>query len=458
MSPDRRPEAVPFDPGSAEIPPTLGPGLTDPETQILLLVAPDPGDLSAGTAIALAEARGRGGALTILADGAVAEPGLHERLGLGNLEGLADVFLFGASLRHVRVRPADRHFDFVSTGAFVPDPAAVLTSDRWDGIAAELGHEGAMLLLYVPLGTPGLPPLSRRIGRALVIGGEQAVHRAVSRLDSACEIVGAVDPGAAPAPPPGMAAAAAAEAGEAVPAERELREPPLLRADEERRRTVSPFLVVLLLIVLALAGWFLYREYLAEPEPEPVSESPVSQTPSPAPQPEPVAVETPIPVSVAVEAHQDLTTAEERVAQLEQAEPDVHFFLAPLSVGGDLYYRLLAGPVADREAGTVLMQRLVDDGHKTAVDSWAVLPTHLAFRLGEFATPEDARIHMDSLRAHEIPTYIVPVRYQDGATRYRVYGGAYTSAAEAEPMRKMLESAGVRGGLVERTGEPAGGA
>ncbi len=463
MSPEARPEAVPFDPGSVAIPPTLGPGLIDPETQILLIVVPNTGDLYARIGIGLAEARARAGAVTILADGGVADPGLHETLGTGNLEGLADVFLFGASLGHVRVRPDTYHFDFVPTGAFVPDPAAVLASERWDGIAGELRHEHATLLLYVPVGTPGLPPLSRRIGRALVVGDARVAERVIGRLDPACRIVGIVEPerredfdgNAIPAAVAGDAPADAA----AATAERELSEPPLLQVEEERRRRVSPFLVVLLLIIVALAGWFLYREYVAEPAPSPESEPPVSQQPvQPVSRSRPEPVETPLPVSVAVEAHQDLATAQERVTQLERAEPGVTFLLAPLAVGGDLYYRLLAGPVGTDEAGRALMQRLVDHGHKTAPDSWAVLPTHLAFLVGEYATRDDAAARVDSLGALGIPVYVVPVRYEPGPDRYRVYGGAYTTRAEADVMKQMLENAGVDARLVERTGEPAGGA
>jgi hypothetical protein len=168
-------------------------------------------------------------------------------------------------------------------------------------------------------------------------------------------------------------------------------------------------------------------------------------------------VETPIPISVAVEAHQDLASAWDRVRTLQQSEPDLHFFLAPVAVRDVLYYRLLAGPVADREAGASLMERLVERQHKTAVDPWAIRPTEQAFLLGEFDGREEAQARVDSLATLEIPTYIVPIRYDPGAPRYRVYGGAYESEAEASVMRDMLVEAGLEARLVPRTGEPIAG-
>ncbi|MFW6330169.1 MAG: hypothetical protein ACOC3J_00450, partial [Gemmatimonadota bacterium] len=71
MSAEARLEAVPFEPGSGEIPPALEPALTDSDTPILLLVAPDTGGTALRAAIGLAEARAAAGHPTVLADAAV---------------------------------------------------------------------------------------------------------------------------------------------------------------------------------------------------------------------------------------------------------------------------------------------------------------------------------------------------------------------------------------------------
>jgi cell division septation protein DedD len=155
---------------------------------------------------------------------------------------------------------------------------------------------------------------------------------------------------------------------------------------------------------------------------------------------------------VAVEAHQDLDAAKERLARLRRAEPGIRFYLAPVSVNGSLFYRVLAGPVADREAGTALMRLLVDGGHKTAFDSWAVRPTTYAFHLGEYEAEEAARARVAELEGLGIPTYVVTVRYEPGPPRHRVYGGAFENRAAASVMQGMLDDAAVDAELVERVG------
>jgi hypothetical protein len=159
------------------IPPALASALSDPDEPILLLVAADAGLPAANVAVHLAEARAEGGLPTLLADGDVRQPRMHEYLGVENLEGLADLFLFGASLSRVSTRPPDRSFDFIPTGPYVPDPAGVLDSPRWPRLAADLRGSDCLLMLYVPAGTPGLGALSRRARRAVLIGDAAGPRR-----------------------------------------------------------------------------------------------------------------------------------------------------------------------------------------------------------------------------------------------------------------------------------------
>jgi hypothetical protein len=426
------------------IPPALGSAITDPDQSILLLVAAEGGEDSGRAAIDLAAARSEQGRPTLLADGGVTAPSLHELLGVDNLEGLADIFLFGASLPRVARRPADRSFDFVPAGAYAPDPAGVLDSPRWGRIAAELKASGALLMLYVPAQTPGLGALSRRVGRAVVIGRERDAVRAVGRLDRGCRVLATVEPeSAAVAPPP-------EPAGDLE--EAPLTEPLVLRNEKSARATpLRLALLLALAVVLGAGAWFLFQAYLAEPA-DRVVDAPLDDGAPAAVRGEPM--ETPLPVSVAVEAHQDLTTALDRIAALRRAEPRVDFYLSPVAVSGGIYYRLLAGPLADPETGTALLQRLVDAGHKTAFDSWAVRPTQYAFLLGEFDSAGAADRRIAELAESEIPAYIVRIRYQPGPPRFRVYGGAFETPVEAEVMRQMLEESGLDAELIPRTGEP----
>lgn len=456
-----------FEPGSGALPPALEPAIIESDSPILLLVAPDTGDPVARAAIGLAEARGRAGLPTILADASVKEPRLHHVLDVDNLEGLADVFLFGASLDRVRTRPDTRSFDFIPIGAFVPDPSAVLESTRWDRISRSLRAEGARMLVFIPADSPGLGILSRRVGEAVLLGDARSVERSRTRLDPSCRVVAVVEPASTMAPDRLAAEAGTTADPEATTIfdEPKLTEPVIFRADRPSRRAPSPILLLLIAAALLAAGWLGYQRLFPATPSDPVATQPAA--PPSAPRGDPV--ETPIPISVAVEAHQDLDSGMERVDALSRAEPEIQFFLAPVAVRGVLYYRLLAGPVADREAGERLMERLVEGGYKTAADPWAIRPTDRAFHLGEFDSEDAARQRVRALasmtvdeedeegnpveRPLPIPAYIVPIAHDPGPPRYRVYGGAYESDAEAAVMADMLMEIGLDPRLISRTGE-----
>jgi hypothetical protein len=434
--------------GSGEIPPGVEAAITEPDHPILLIVSADTGDGAVRTAIALADARAARGLHTVLADAAVSGPRVHTILGMDNLEGLADVFLFGASLSRVATRPVGHDFDFIPAGAYVPDPAGVMDSSRWTRLGSELEADGSLLMIFVPSGTPGLGALSRRIQRAVLVGAVREQERIAGRLDRDCTVLGIVEPVATAVP----------DTVEPVPAARpvetQITEPLVLRNEPSSRAAPARLgLLLALALALGLGGWFLYQEYWAAPAGGAVA----GAEPAPEPMPPPrrgAPIETPIPISVALEAHQDLTSARQRVASLRRAEPNVDFYLSPVADRGGVYYRLLAGPVADREAGTALLQRLVDAGHKTAFDTWAVRPTEFAFLLGEYDARPEAGRRVEEMAEAEIPAYIVTVRHDAGEPRYRVYGGAFETAVEAAVMREMLENAGVEADLVPRTGDP----
>jgi hypothetical protein len=442
MSPVDRPQAVSYDPGHGELPSTLGSVLTaDAETPLLLLVSPDTADEPVEIAIAVAEARAAAGHPTVLADASFNQPRLHGRLDVRNLEGLADVFLFGASLARVKARPEGHSFEFVPPGAYVPEPSAVLESSGWDHVEWELKSHSSLMILFVPASTPGLGILSARAGRAILIGDHDDATRMRPRLDPSCRVLAIVSPVREPA--------AAVEPAE--PVDSTLTEPLVVRDEVEGPRRLSPLLQGLMAVLVVAAGWFLYRQIGATPTAEFVPEPPGAEVAAPVPR------ETPIPVSVAVEAHQDLSSALERTETLRRAVPGVLFYLAPVSVNGEVFYRLLAGPVSDRATGSALMQRLVEEGHKTAFDSWAIRPTEYAFHLGEYGTRGEAEARVAELIASEVPAYVVRIPYAAGGARYRVYGGAYESATEAAEMEQLIESAGFDARLVTRTGQPITG-
>jgi hypothetical protein len=455
MSSPPRPDAGGAE-GPVPIPAALERLLLEPDHPILLLVASEGTDDAVGAAIALADWRAARDLPTQLVDAGMTSPRLHHALGVENLEGLADVFLFGASLSRVATTPADHAFQFVAPGAYIPDPEGVLSSARWDRVAAEADAAGALMLVFVPATTPGLGALSRRIGRAVVLGDGTDAERTARRLDRSCRIVATVPVGRSAAASAASlpAEGPAAEYDEEDPGPSLLMEPPVPPRPRPVRIALVRILVfAVLALLLVAAGWLAYRFAAGLRTPTALE----SVEPEPVAAPPPVRgdpVEKPIPVSVAVEMHQDLMSARERVEALRRAEPGINFYISPVAVRGGLFYSVLAGPVADAEAGAALLQRLVDARHKTAFDSWAIRPTEYAFHLGEFDTREEAEAHVGGLDARDIPAYVVTIRHDPGPPRYRVYGGAFETVVEAEVMAELLENADLEPRLVPRTGEP----
>jgi len=416
-----------------------------PPPVVLLLAGPAAHRTGWSTraALALARSLARRGRRVLLADLGLEDPTLHDAADVPNLEGLADVFLFGTRLADVG-RPLDPAglLLFVPAGAYVPDPAGALADPRWESLLAEIAADGRTLLAYAPTDTPGLDALARRAAAAILAAAPDEEAGALAALPPAVRVLAVLGP---------------ARAAPAEPRAPDLREPVFVRP--ARRHARRPLLGLALAgagaAVALAAAWLLATRTLApaggsrEPRREPppaAAETP----PAPAPRPD----EVPLPFSVAIEAHQSFPLAVERVAALRRAEPGIEFYVAPITVGGVVYYRVMAGPAADPAGAERLMQRLVEAGHKSAPDAWSVRPTRWAFRLGDFPTRDAARARQDELARHGIPTYIVEVPYTAGPSRYRLYAGAYEGPAQAEVMRELLVRAGLAPELVERTGRP----
>ncbi len=95
------------------------------------------------------------GARVFLADLSLEDPEIHSVLEAGNLEGVSDSLLYGASIQRV-ARPADDGAFFVATaGTAVADPSLVLDHPRWTGMTHGFMTAGVTLVLYLPLGMPG---------------------------------------------------------------------------------------------------------------------------------------------------------------------------------------------------------------------------------------------------------------------------------------------------------------
>ncbi|HEX6750597.1 MAG TPA: hypothetical protein VF092_25125 [Longimicrobium sp.] len=127
----------------------------------------------ADSAIALATGWNAAGRRTVLADLSIEDPILHERVGVPNLDGVVDLFLYGASLaRSARPVPG-RGFLLITAGTYTPEPEAIFHHPRWSKIVDGFREAQASLLVFVPLDAPGLPALAQWAGDVIVLGDRQ---------------------------------------------------------------------------------------------------------------------------------------------------------------------------------------------------------------------------------------------------------------------------------------------
>lgn len=491
MSLDARHAPTPFDPEGGELSPALESALrSDAVPPVVLLVAGAAARASgwaarATVAVAAALARDRS---VVVADLAVDQPELHALLGVPNLEGLADVFLFGASLPRVAQAVPGQAFEVVAAGAYVPDAAELLASSRWERIAEEYRLGGATLLAYVPGGTTGLADLAARMGAAVLLADGDDLDAGGLELPESATVLATLTPAdravtpepAAEAPPPPDAAAPAAEEAVSV----ELPEPPappaavppppdqthrdvdlltphVVRTGRRRRRLPPVLLVVLLVVAGLVGGWYAYAAFLAPPATTDMpagagteAAAPAEATAAPAPPVRGRPLETELGVSVSVAIYENYDMARDRIEELRHLE-GLGFYLSPFERDGVRYFRLQAGPAADLEQGRELLRRLYEEGQVTAMDDHAIRPTAWAFALGEYDTAAEAHARQQALAGMGVPSYVVEVPYTTGPSRWRVYGGAYEYRAEADAMAQILTAAGIDAELVQRMGRPA---
>jgi hypothetical protein len=455
---------------------------------------------------------------------------LHPSVEVENLEGVADIFLYGASLKHVVQRPANHRFEFAPAG-LGGEPKRVLTDTRWRRLLNEQQAAGVLLIGYVPVHSDGIEILSDRIPNVIALARPEELSSIDQRLSpdaTVVSVVSPVDPIVEEEGPVTVAEPAAApvvvgeeEEPEPAPKSRErdfeaLRVPrnaarealiadlrarqraalmtpspvppapdegtPVASLAEPRLPVVTPpaqtrpvpsltepsfataeprpvvksrkaIYIALSLVVLAaliVGAWLVVRRQVELSAAPPVPDLAAPSAPAAAPPVQ--GPNVPLPYSVAVEAHQELPLALDRVEALSDEEKDIGFYIAPILVDSVLYYRIMAGPVVDSTSAIVIMERLLERGHKTGKSEWDLRRTPLAFSLGDYENMSDARSRANEAGDLGIPAYLIEVQSPEGARRFRVYAGAYAGVAEAEVMRRLLRSAGLPDSLIPRVG------
>lgn len=514
------PPATPFDPATGSLPPVLdGSRVSRGEPVVLLVDAAGDPEWAADAAIALATGWARAGRRVVLADLHLQDPVVHDRLGEPNLDGVVDVFLYGASLSRTARPVPGRGFYLIPSGTYPEDPGAVLRHPRWPRIAAGFADAQATLLLFVPAEAPGLESLARWAPSSLVLGEPDEASR--EHLPAELRVMAVAAPFAAEGLFAAPAARADAQQGgspetkggptdteaEVIPwtdpfAEREdpllgeyadgipastlpagavrkreadLRDPPVTAAAERRRpnakggaRWVRPVLLLLLGALLVYAAtYFANRAFPgllggvpggsdAVPEPAPAAPAQAAAGTPARPAAAPAASGVPLPYSVQAKAFASLRAARQMAETESTRLSGVPLYVSPELVGGVLYYKVLAGTLADTVQASQLRRRLVEARVVEAADavgSWSLVQfTPFAFDLGEFPEIAPAQARVDSLLRAEVPSYAVALPFSDGTERWRVYGGAFRDSASAEGMRRILADRKIEARLVQRVG------
>ncbi len=523
------PPATSFDPAAGLLPYALEWGAAGRGEPVVLLVdAAGDRAWAADAAVALATAWARAGRRVVLADLHLQEPLVHERLGEPNLDGVVDVFLYGASLSRA-ARPAPgRGFYLISSGTYTEDPDAVLRHPRWPRIAAGFADAQATLLLFVPADSAGLASLAEWAPAAVLLGEPDAasgaplpaglrVH-AVAAPEGAMGAAAAAgfaapaELGAGPVEPPaadpeedatpvepvedepretpvipwtdpyeerqdrllgeyaGGIPASTLPAGAVKTREADLRDPPPAMPEERvvvppKRNWLRAVLLVLLgAVAVYAAAYFIDR---ANPElfgrilgrgavPEQASDSAAAKAAA-APAPAPAAAGVALPYSVQAKAFASLRAARQMVEGDSARLSGVPLYVSPELVDRVLYYKVMAGTLADTTEASRLRQQLVYAKLVEESDAqggtWSLVQfTPLAFDLGEFPDRAAARAHADSLLRRQVPSYAVQLPAPGGGERWRVYGGAFRDSVSAEGMRRILSDKRIEARLVERVG------
>ena len=116
----------------------------------VLLTSSIPGEGKTSMAMCLARVHARSGRRTLIIDCDVRRPRLHELTGVANQAGLSDVLLQDRELNEVVLTDERSGAHFVTAGAPVPDPAALLASDRMRRLLKDVASRYDLVIVDSP--------------------------------------------------------------------------------------------------------------------------------------------------------------------------------------------------------------------------------------------------------------------------------------------------------------------
>jgi hypothetical protein len=387
------------------------------ESQALVALVPTTADLvwAAKAAWDIARIAARGGRRVALVDLGVEEPSLHQTVGLTPSDGIVDAFEYGVSLSKA-AHEVDGVF-FIAAGSYTASAGDLYAHARWRKLQAGFRSEGALLLLFIS--ATGLGKLAAVADGAIVLAPEG--------LDPASavgvELATVVERGT---PLLGVARDRWMPTPTATPSFTPVPEP------GHRGRGARAAVATLVLAGAAMGGWALFApatELLQAPsEPTPAAPPP----PAPAPV---VHVDT-LPWTIQLAAYGTAAKALTHADRLA-TENGVAALVSPVqqSGAGTVWYRVLAGSYATREAAAAARDELWRRG-TTARGIGELLRAPYSF------APE-TDTSLTGLRRRGFPA----VRWHN-----RVLIGAFETPEQAAFTEAKLTRARVRATLLPRVG------
>lgn len=427
---------------------------------------------AAGVATGLADMVGRLRGRTFLINVAGAVE-LDRLLDAAGGPGLTSALTGAATVASVARAPRGQKFAYLPAGEAALPYSALRRMERFRRFLRQAREGGGTLLLYV--GEEDLDAAAKQGGGGskLALDGCVALGEAsgIARKLGAPLLARVERPATPPLPAHGSADATPAEA------ESDARGAPT-HGRWTRMGSLTRLLVPAVVLGLAFLGWALIRggpengargadssaaagadagghvSERGEGEPAAVSEDAEVTGLSAAPGdsarfgPTRSFSAPPARYSVLVASYIRLPDAMTRRDEL--SEDGGLFYVAPTPVRGRVYFRVLYGAYEDRADAAAGMADLVAEGRKETVKEWDVRPVRLAYDLGTFAEREAADRRAASLHAVEIPAYVL--RDTAESPSYRVYAGAFSSEADAEPLGERLADRDVGSQLISRAG------
>jgi hypothetical protein len=391
------------------------------ESLALVALVPTTADLiwAAKAAWDIARIAARGGRRVALVDLGVEEPSLHQTVGLSPSDGIVDAFEYGVSLSKA-AQEVDGVF-FIAAGSYTASAGDLYAHPRWRKLQAGFRSEGALFLLFIS--ATGLGKLSAVADGAIVLAPEG--------LDPASAI--------------GMELATVVERGTpllGVARDRWMPTPgamPIPEAIPEpgrKGRRARAAVATLVLAGAAVGGWALFApatELLRPPsEPTPAAPSPPIEA---EPAPAVVHVDT-LPWTIQLAAY---GTAAKALSYADQLSDDagISALVTPVQQrgAGTVWYRVLAGSYATREAAVAARDELWRRGTTTRGIGELLRAPY------SFAPATDTSV--TALRRQGLPA----MRW-----RSRVLIGAFESPEQAAFTEAKLTRARVRATLLPRVG------